>query len=170
MKCKKIRSLIYDYEDKAEDKVLHSVIESHLAGCAACRLHYETQRRLHQRIAESAVSELAGFHFKSASIKAEPAGERTPVLKAWPLRMALAASCMFVLCTATWVLWKPVRKPADDIAPSAYAEAYRYIDMGRTDKPGASSFATPLAVIIQPGIPARIIELDGETNVSDALR
>jgi hypothetical protein len=110
------------------------------------------------------------LHFKPMPIREKPYSERRPSLSLWPRRIALAASCFFVLCAATWVLWKPVPDSAGDLAPSAYAEAYHYLDMYRADRSGASGFAAPLAVIIQPGVPARIIELDGTTDVSDALK
>jgi predicted anti-sigma-YlaC factor YlaD len=170
MKCKQIRSLIYNYEDGATDEVTRSAIESHLSGCAACRLHYETQRRLHRSMASAVSSELAGLHFKPMPIKEGPSVERRPSLDMWPRRMALAASCILVLCITTWVLWKPVPKLASDPVPSAYAEAYHYLDMCRADSPGKSNFAAPLAVIIRPGVPARIVELDGTTDISDALK
>jgi predicted anti-sigma-YlaC factor YlaD len=170
MKCKQIRSLVYDYEDGAVDEAMHSAIEGHLSGCSACKVHYENQQRLHRSMAVAVSSELAGLHFMPAPIKEEPSSESRPSMNIWVRCIAFAASCLIVLCAATWVIWKPVPKPTDDLAPSAYAEAYHYLDMCRTDSPGASSFATPLAVIIQPGVPARIVELNGTTDVSDALK
>jgi hypothetical protein len=170
MKCKQIRSLIYDYEDGAVDEAMHSAIECHLSGCTACRLHYENQQRLHRSIAAKVSSEFAGLHFKSMPIKEEPSDERRSPIEIWVRRIALAASCLIVLSSATWVLWKSAPQSAGDPPPSAYAEAYHYFDMYRADSSGASGFATPLAVIIQPGLPARIVELDGTTDVSDALK
>lgn len=184
--------VLFDYlqRELQSDKVLW--IEAHLQHCAACRseLHRQQQQirqvkttlaqldpasdlpvlRLHRSMAASISSELAGLHFKPMPIKGEPSDERRPSMDMWARRIALAASCFIVLCAITWVLWKPVSKPAGYPAPPAYAEAYHYLDMYRADRSDSSGFAAPLAVIIQPGVPARIVELDGTTNVSDALK
>ncbi len=170
MKCKQIHSLIYDYEDGTADERTRSAIEAHLSGCAACRLQYQTQRRLHEQVASAVSSELAGIHLKSLRILDERAAERRALTSVWVRRMAFAASCLIVLGATTWVFWKPVPKPPVDLASSAYAEAYHYLDMCPAGSPGSSSDTTPLAVIIQPGVPTRIIALDGTTNVSDALK
>jgi len=184
--------VLFDYlqRELQSDKVLW--IENHLQHCAACRseLHRQQQQirqvkttlaqldpasdwpvpRLHRSRAAAVSSELAGLHFKPMPIKEEPSGEHHPSMDIWVRRIALAASCFIVLCAVTWVLWKPVSRPAGDPALSAYAEAYHYLDMCRADSLGTSGFATPLVVIIQAGVPARIIALDGTTDVSDALK
>jgi hypothetical protein len=170
MKCKQIRSLIYDYEDGAVDKVAHSAIECHLSSCEACRLSYQTQRQLHQGMADAVSSELAGLHFKTTPIKEETTLERRAFLPIRVQHMALATSCFVLFCAATWMFWKPISNPPDNPASSAYAEAYHCLDLYRAGNPSAYGFTTPLAVIIQPGVPARIVELDGATNVSDVLK
>jgi hypothetical protein len=170
MKCKQIRALIYDYEDDDVNATLHSAIESHLTGCETCRLYYETQRQLHRRMADAVAGELAGLHFKPTPIKEKTSPERRAFFSIRMPRIALAASSFVIFCTATWMIWKPISKPVDNPASSAYAEAYHCLDMYSAGNPGSSGFTTPLAVIIQSGVPTRIMELDGTTNVSDALK
>jgi hypothetical protein len=170
MKCKQIRSFIYEYEDGAADEVTHFAIESHLAGCEVCWLYYDTQRQLHRSMADAVSNELAGLHFKHTPIKEKTSADHRTALPIRMRRLAFAVTCFVIFCTATWMLWKPISKPADDAASSAYAEAYHYLDLYRADSPSTSGFATPLAVIIQPGVPTRIVELDGATNVLDALK
>lgn len=184
--------VLFDYlqRELQSDQVVW--IEAHLQHCAACRseLHRQQQQirqvkttleqldpapgwpvlRPHRSMPASVSSELNGLHFKLMPVKEEPSGERGPSLSIRSRRMAIAACCFIVLCAVIWVLWKPVSKPAGDPALSAYAESYHYLDMCRADSLGTSGFATPLVVIIQAGVPARIIELDGTTDVSDALK
>ena len=167
MNCKQIRSRSYDYIDDMVDQVTRSAIESHLSGCAACRLHYETQRRLHQSVTSAVSGELAGLHFQPKPIKAEPSSAvRRPSLGVWVRRMAFAASCVLLLSAGLWLLLKPAPNLNDDSVQSAYAEAFHSLEMYSADRPGASSFTMPLAVIIRPGAPARIIVLDGTTDIS----
>jgi hypothetical protein len=167
MKCNEIRSFFYDYADGTVDEATRSSIENHLSGCTACRLHYETQRRLHQSVTDAVANELAGLHFKSMSVKAALSGGYAPTrISLWGQPRAIAASCLIVLCTTICVLWKHMSGPADAPAPSAYAEAYHCLEMYRAGGSSASGFSTPLAVIIQPGAPARVIELDGIMDVS----
>jgi anti-sigma factor RsiW len=163
MNCKQIRSNFYDYTDDILDKGARFTVESHLTGCAACRLHYASQRRLHQSITSAVASELAGLHFQPKPIKAETADCRS-LLSVWGGRMAFASPCVLILCAGLWLLLTPAPKPTEDL--SAYAEAFHRIEMHSTDRPGVSSFTTPLAVIIRPGAPARVIELDGTTDIS----
>jgi len=167
MNCKQIRSCSYDYIDDMVDNVTRSAIESHLSGCAACRLYYETQCRLHQSVTSAVASELAGLHLQPMPIKAERSGaDRRPLFGVWVRRMAFAVSCLFLLCAALWLLLKPAPKLTDDSVQSAYAEAFHCLEMYSADRPGASSFTMPVAVIIRPGAPARVIVLDGTTDVS----
>ena len=171
MTCKKIQSFFYDYADGTVGEPKCSAIESHLSGCASCRLYYETQRRLHKSVAVAVADELAGLHFKSMPVKEElSAGYARPQISQWGQPMAIVASCLIVLCTTIWVLWKPASKSADRLTPSAYAEAYHYLEMYRADRSGVSGFATPLAVIIQPGASARVIELDGTTDLGAEIK
>jgi len=167
MNCKQIRSCSYDYIDDVVDNVARSAIESHLSGCAGCRLYYETQYRLHQSVTSAVAGELAGLHFQPMPIKAERSGaDRRPSFGVWVRRMVLAVSCLFLLCAALWLLLKPAPRPTDDPVQSAYAEAFHCLEMYSTDRPGVSSFTMPVAVIIRPDAPARVVVLDGTTNVS----
>lgn len=171
MNCKQIRSLFFDYADGVVDEAARSTIEDHLAGCRTCLKHYENQRRLHRAVASAVSSELAGMRFEPMAIKAEPSSAPVrPSMRIGVRRIAFAASCIIVVCAAIWVLWKPAPNPTDDLVPSAYAETYHYLEMCRTDNSGTSSFTTPLAVIIRPGAPARVIELNGTTDISAALK
>jgi hypothetical protein len=167
MNCKQIRSLFYDYTDGMADRVTRSTIDSHLSGCAACRLHYETQLQLQQSIASAVTGELADLHFQPMPITAEPSGpDSRPSLGVWVRRMSFALSCLLILCAALWLLRKPAPNFTDDTVQSAYAEAFHSLEMHSDDRSGASSFSMPVAVIIQPGAPARVISLDGTTDVS----
>jgi hypothetical protein len=167
MNCKQIQSCSYDYIDDMVDQVTRSAIEGHLSGCAACRLHYEIQRRLHQSLTSAVTGELAGLHFQPKPIKAEPSGAvRGSSLGIWVGRMAFAVSCVLLVCAGLWLLRKPAPKLTDDAVQSAYAEAFHYLEMHSADRPGASSFTMPLAIIIRPGAPARGIVLDGTTDIS----
>jgi hypothetical protein len=58
----------------------------------------------------------------------------------------------------------------DDQIQSAYAEAFHRLELRRTDSFSASSIAMPIAVIIQPGASARVIELDGTTDSGAAIK
>jgi hypothetical protein len=168
MKCKQIRSLFYDYADGTVSEAMRFAIESHLSGCASCRLRYEIQRRLHESVAAAAAGELACLHFKPMPVKAElPAGYARPRISLWGRYAAVAASCLIVLCAMVWVFLKPASRPVDAPALSAYAEACHYLDMYRA---GGSGFTTPLAVIIQPGAPVRVIELDATTDISVVIK
>jgi hypothetical protein len=171
MNCKQIQFSFFDYADDMLDKNMHSAIELHLSGCPACRLHYETQRRLHQDITNAVASELADLHFQQKSINAKPSGiDPRPSLGMWVRSMAFAVPPLLLLCIILWPLLKPAPKVIDDQVQSAYAEAFHYLKMYNTDRPGASSLTTPLAVIMQPGSPARVIELDGTTDLSAELK
>jgi anti-sigma factor RsiW len=171
MNCKQIRSCFYDYTDDMVDQVMRSAIESHLSGCAACRLHYETQRRLHQRVASAVAGELAGLHFQPRPIRAEQSGaDRRPSLGVWVRRMAFAMSCLLLLSAGLWLLRKPAPILTDDSVQSAYAEAFHSLEMYSADRPGASSLTMPVMVIIQPGTPARVISLDGTTDIGAVLK
>jgi len=171
MNCKQIQYSYYDYADDLLDRDARSVIESHLSGCAACRLHYETQCRLHQSVTNVAAAELADMHFRPGIIKAgSSSAYQRPSLGSWIRQMAYAIPAFLLFGIILWPLMKPAPKPVDDPAQSAYTEAFHYLEMYSTDKPGASSFAAPVAVIIRPGAPARVIELDGTTDVSAELK
>ncbi len=103
MNCKQIRSCSYDYIDDIVDKVARSAVESHLSGCAACRLYHETQCRLHQSVTSAVASELAGLRFQPMPIKTERSGaDRRPSFGLSVRRMALAVSCFFLLCAAAF--------------------------------------------------------------------
>ncbi len=167
MNCRQTRSCFYDLIDDTVDQVMRSAIERHLAGCVACRLNYESHRRLHQSLQSAVAGELAGLHFKSKPMKAEPYGtDRRPLPGVWVRRAAFALPCLLLFCGALWLFLKPASKPADDRVHSAYAEAYYCLEMHSADKPGTPSFTTPVAVIIRPGAPARVIELDGTADIS----
>ncbi len=167
MNCEQTRSCLYDYGDDMVDQASRSAIERHLSVCAACRLHYETQRRLHQGVKSAVACELAGLHFRPRPMREEPSGmERRPFPGVWVGRTAFVVPCLLILCGALWLLLRPDPNPANDPVQSAYAEAYRCLEMHTADKPGASSFTVPVAVIIRPGAPARVVELDGTTDVS----
>jgi len=171
MNCKQIQSSFYDYADEVMDQARRSAIESHLSGCAACRRHYETRRRLHQSIAGAATIELAGLHFKPKPIKPGWSGaNRRPWPGVWGRSIAFAAPCLLLLCAGLWLLLKPAPKPAEVLVQSAYAEAYRCLEMYSTDRPGGSDLTMPVAVIIQPGAPARVISLDGTTDISAVFK
>jgi hypothetical protein len=168
MKCKKIRSFFYDYTDGTVGEATRSAIENHLSGCASCLLHYETQRRLHQSVTAAAANDLAGLHFKSMPVKAElSAGYARLRISLWGRYVAVATSCLIVFCGTIWMLWKPASGPADAPASSSYAEAYHCLDMYRA---GGSGFTTPLAVIIKPGASARVVELNGTTDISTEIK
>ncbi len=168
MNCKQIRSCSYDYADEMVDSVTRSAIESHLSGCVACRLYYETQCRLQQSVTNAVANELAGLHFRPMPIGAELSGvDRRPLSGTRVRRMAFAASCLLaLLCAALWLLLKPAPKLTDDSVQSAYAEAIHSLEMYGPGKPGSSSLTMPVAVIIRPGAPVRVIPLDGTTDVS----
>jgi predicted anti-sigma-YlaC factor YlaD len=171
MKCKKIRSFFYDYADSTVDAATCSAIESHLSGCVSCRLYYETQRRVHQNVAAAAAGELAGLHFMSMPIKAEmSAGYARPRMSLWGRHVAVATSCLIVFYGMILMLRKPASRSADDPPPAAYAEAYHCLEMYRAGSSSASGSSMPLAVIIQPGAPARVIELDATTDISTAIK
>jgi hypothetical protein len=171
MKCKQIQSSFYDYSDDAMDQRTRSVIESHLSSCASCRLHYETQRSLHQGITNAVASELADLHFLPKTIKAELSNaDRRSSVNAWARQMAYAMPAFLLLGIVLWPLLKPARELVDDPSQSLYSEAYRYLEMRGADGTGASSLLMPVAVIIQPGAQARVIELDGTTDISAELK
>lgn len=171
MKCKQIRSQFYDYADDSVAQVARSAIESHLSGCDSCRKYYEAQRNLHHSIAGAVAGELAGMHFQSMPIKAEPSNEdRRSSFHGWGRRMAVTVPCLLILSAALWLIRTPSPEPVDDAAPPAYAEAIHYLEMHSADRFGASSFTMPLAVIIRPGAPARTIVLDGTTDISAEVK
>ncbi len=167
MNCRQIKSRFYDYIDGVVDQFTRSTIDSHLSGCVACRLHYETQRRLHQDVKSAVAGELADLHFKPLPMNEEPYGADHRLLSGvWIRRMAFAVPCLFLLGAGLWMLLKPAPDRADDAARSAFAEAYYSLEMHSADRPGASTFTMPVAVIVRPGAPARVIELDGTTDIS----
>ena len=171
MNCKKTRLSFYDFSDDTLDRKTRAVIESHLSGCAACRRHYETQRRMHQSITGAVAGELAGLHFQPQPITTEPSGANLRLsLGVLIGRTAFAIPALLLFCVILWPLLKHGPERIDGPGPSAYDETYRYLEMYSADKPGASSFAMPVAVIIQPGIPARVIEIDGTTDLSTELK
>jgi hypothetical protein len=171
MKCKQIQYSIYDYIDDVVDQVTRSAIESHLSGCAECRLHYETQRQLHRSVTDAVAGELAGLHFQPASIKAEASGaDHRLFIREQFGRVAFALPALLLLYVILWPVIKPDPNPFDDPAQSAYTEAFHYLEMHSANSSGASGFTIPVAVIVRPGAPARIIELDGTTDVSTELK
>lgn len=171
MNCKQIQSSFYDYVDDALDQRMRSSIQSHLSGCAACRLHYETQNSLRHGIANAVVSELADLHFNPKPISAEPSRANHRLsLNAWIRQMAYAVPAILLLGIVLWPLMQNSRHVIDDRAQSSYADAYQYLETYRADRPGASNLIMPVAVIIQPGVPARVIELDGTTDISAELK
>ncbi len=171
MNCKQIRSCFYDYVDGMVNEATRSAIELHLSGCGACRGHYETQRRLHQSVTSAVAGELAGLYFQPMPIKTEPSGaDLRSSIGVRVRRMVFAVSCLLCLGAALWLLRKPAPELTDDPVQSAYAEAFHYLERHSADRSGASSFTTPLAVIIQPGAPARVIALDGTTDISAELK
>jgi hypothetical protein len=171
MNCKQIQFSFFDYADDMLDKSTRSVIELHLTGCAACRLHYETQRSLHKGVTNAVASELADLHFQFKTVKTEPAAaDHRTLLGAWIRKMAFAMPALLLLGIILWPLLKPAPKMIGDPAQSAYAEVFHSLAVYSADKPGASGLTTPLAVIMQPGIPARVIELDGTTDLSAELK
>ncbi len=171
MNCKQIQSSFYDYADGNVDHAARYAIESHLSGCASCRLHYETQRRLQQSVASAVAGELAGLHFQPRPVDAELSGaNRRPWPGVWSRSLAFAAPCLLVLCAALWLLLRPAPRPADNSVQAAYAEAYQCLEMYGEDKPGVSSLTMPVAVIVQPGAPARVFSLNGTTDISAELK
>jgi hypothetical protein len=171
MNCKQIQSSYYGYIDETLDRSICSIIESHLSGCAACRMHYETQRSLQRDITNAVASELADLHFQPKTINAEPSTtDHRPSLGAWVRQMAFAIPAVLLLGIILWPLMQPSPSLIDDPSQSPYAEAYHYIEMHSADRPGASSFTMPVAVIMQPGVPARVIELNGTTDISAELK
>ncbi len=171
MNCKKTRSYFYDYADAAVSQRVRSDLENHLSGCAACRQYWEAQFRLHQSVKNAAAAELGRLHFQPKPILAKALEtERRPSISLLVGRTAYAMPALLLLCIALWPLLMPEPKPLDDRNQSAFAEAYRYLEMYNAEKPGASSFAMPMAVVIQPDSPARVIQLDGKTDIGAALK
>lgn len=171
MNCKQIKSSFYDFADGTLNRSMRSVIEGHLSGCAVCRQYYEKQCNLHQDVTNAVASELADLHFQPKNITAEPSS--ADYLKphgSWIRQMAFAMPALLLLYIIIWPFLKPAPELIDDPDKSAYAEAYRYLEMYRADRSGASGFAMPVVVIIQPGAPARVIELDGTTDISAELK
>lgn len=171
MNCKKIRSYFHDYADDTIEQGKRSAIEIHLAGCAACRLNYETQRRLHQSIKTAAASELACLHFQPASISPEPFGAvRRASVSNLVWRIGYAAPVLLLLLIILWPRLRPASKNIDDPIQAGYAEAFEYLQMYSADSSNPSRFAVPVVVIIQPGAPSHVIELDGTTDISTELK
>ncbi len=171
MNCKKAQSYFFDYIDATVDQRMQSEIDSHLSSCSICREYWETQRRLQQSVKSAADVELAGLHFQPKPIPARvPGTERRPLFRMLVGRAAYAMPALLLLFIIFWPFLKPGPRLLEDPDQSAFAEAYRYLEMYSADKPGASSFAMPMAVIIQPDAPARVIELDGKIDISAALK
>jgi anti-sigma factor RsiW len=171
MNCKKTQSCFFDYADGTMQQGKHSDIEDHLAGCTACRLYYDAQRRLQQSIKNAAASELAGIHFQPMTLSLQPSGAvRRPSIRMMVERSAYAMPALLLLFVVLWPLLKPVPGELDDPTRSGYAEAFNCLQMYSANSPGPSGFAAPVAVIVQPGVPARVIELDGTTDVTDELK
>ncbi len=171
MNCKQIRTCFYDYTDDGLDQRTRSGIESHLSSCAACRLHYETQRRFHQSVASAAAAELAAVHFQSKpAISGSWGADRRPYMRVVVERMAPALPALLLLCLILWPILKPTPEAIDEPDQSAYAEAFHSLEMYSADRPESSSFPMPVAVIIRPGAPARVVELDGKTDISAELK
>jgi hypothetical protein len=171
MNCKQIQSSFYDYVDDTLGRSVRSVVERHLSGCAACRLYWESQRSLHQGITSAVAQELADLHFQPKPVSAEVSrSDRHPSFNAWARQMAYAIPAFLLLGIILWPLMQPSRERIDDPAQLSYAEAYQYFETHSADRPGASSLIMPVAVIIQPGVPARVIELDGTTDISAELK
>lgn len=171
MKCKQIQSSFYDFVDDTLERSIRFAIESHLSGCAACRRHYEIQRGLHQGVTNAVAGELTNLHFQPRTIRAEQTRmDRRTSFNAWARQMAYAVPALLLL----GIILVPIRKPAperiEDPSPSPYAEVYDYLELRGTDKVGASSLTMPVAVIIQPGVPDRVIELDGATDISTEIK
>jgi hypothetical protein len=171
MKCKQIQSSFYDYVDDTLEQSIRSVIENHLSGCVACRRHYETQRSLHQGVTNAVAGELANLHFQPRSISAEPTRrDRRPSFNAWARQMAYAVPALLLLGIILVPIRKPAPKRSDDLSQSPYAETYDYLERCSTNRVGLSSLTMPVAVIIQPGVPDRVIELDGTTDISAEIK
>ncbi len=171
MNCKQIQSSFYDYVDKTLEQSVRSVVDGHLSGCAACRLQYETQRSLHQGITDAVASELADLHFQPKPMNAETSRtDEHSSLGDWVRQMAYAVPAFLLLGVILWPFMQPSREQIDDPTQSSYTEAYQYFEMHSADSPGAAHHIMPVAVIIQPGAPARVIELDGTTDISTELK
>lgn len=171
MNCRQIQSSFYDYADDTLDQSVRSVIESHLSDCTACRIHYETQCSLHHDIMNAVASELTDLHFHPQTMNAEPPrASARPSLSELIRQTAYVVPALLLLGVILWPLMQPSRERIDDPAQSSYAEAFQYFEMRSADRLGASNLIIPVAVIIQPGIPTRVIELDGTTDISAELK
>jgi hypothetical protein len=134
-------------------------------------LFYDAQRRLQQSIKSAALSELAGIHFQPMPISLKPSGAvRRQSIRMLVGRTAYAMPALMLLFVVLWPLLKPVPKVLDDPIRAGYAEAFNYLQMYSANSSGPSRFASPVAVIVQPGVPARVIELDGATDMSAELK
>ena len=171
MNCKQIQAAFYDYVDGTSDQSVCSVIERHLSACAACRRHYETQRGLHQSFMSAASGELADLHFQPKPVDADPPrSDRRFSLNAWVRQMAYAVPALLLLGIILWPLMQHSPRVIDDLTQSSYTEAYQYFEMHNAERSGAANLTTPVAVIIRPGVPARVIELDGTTDISAEIK
>ena len=171
MNCKQAQIFYFDYADDTLDQAVRSDLERHLSGCAACRYHYEAQRNLHQGITAAIASELADLHFRSKPVNAGPSSsDHRSSLNAWIRQMAYAVPALLLLGIVLWPLVPHSPRVTDNPDQSSYSEAYRYFEMYSADRSGASDLTTPVAVIIQPGAPARVIELNGTTDISAELK
>jgi hypothetical protein len=171
MNCKQIQSSYFEYADDTLDQAAQLDVERHLSGCAVCRLHYETQRNLNEDITAAVASELADLHFRLKPVNAEPSRfDRRFSLNAWVRQIAYAVPALLLLGIILWPLMQRSPIVADNPGQSSYTEAYQYFEMHSAERSGATNLTTPVAVIIQPGAPARIIELDGATDISAELK
>jgi anti-sigma factor RsiW len=171
MNCKQIQSLYFDYADGTPDQEVRMNVDRHLTGCVVCRHHYEIQRNLHQDVTAAVANELADLHFQQMPVSAEPAPSKHRFsLNAWVRQIAYAFPALLLLGIVLWPLIQQSPRVTDDPTQSSFTEAYQYFEMHSADRSGATNLIMPVAVIIQPGAPARVIELDGTTDISAEIK
>lgn len=112
MDCSEIQSALFDVVDA--DGSLSAELESHLADCEACRLHYRRLVGIRNSLAGDVPPPAhlpEGFSARVMSAIEAGRGERRPTWRRLILPTAIAAAAACVLAGAAWMIF--ARPPTD---------------------------------------------------------
>jgi len=106
MDCSQLQSGLFDVVDA--DGPLSAELQSHLANCEACRLHYQRLVRIRKSLLRDAPPPVAlaeGFTARVMSAIEAGRGERRRTWRRLMLPAAVAAATACVLAAAAWMIF-----------------------------------------------------------------